>query len=153
MSIKRFVRGHLAACVAVGLAMLGTATGIRIATATGDQNDVQMQSVSKDRLAQEGMHLRQPSRYAVRSDAEARSEALSQFPGATIRESALADVQDSNVPKADGRTAWVVSIVPALGIHAPSSGPAGNPPMAAGSFMLLFFDSQTGDFIFGDIGS
>jgi len=155
MSVKRFMARRLAAFVAAGLAVIGTATGIslRILAAADGQNDVQMQSVSQERLAQEGMHLHHPSRHAGHSDTEARTKAQTQFPRARIRESVLADVQDSNIPDVDGKTAWVVSIVPALGIQAPSSGPPGNPPLSAGNFMLLFFDSQTGDFIFGDAGS
>lgn len=147
--IDRLNKQHLV--IVVGMLAL-TACGISAdRTATATEPGPSITGVSAAQLAQEGMVLAQPSRAALHTQAEAEQAAHGKF-DATILQTVLADVQDGNVPGVDGKTAWVISIMPAGGIYQPSRGPAGNTKRLSGTYMLMFFDSQTGAFIFGTIG-
>ncbi len=114
--------------------------------------DVSLETVPSQRLAAEKLELRAPSRAANVSKSRAEFLARSYFPGSDVRESALAAVRDPNVPVVNGRLCWVVSLSLPGGIYHPSAGPRGNTMRLPASYLLVFVDADTGDFVFGDMG-
>lgn len=133
------------ACVAIAATIPLLAAG---------NDSVTLQTVSATRLAAEGMSLHQPDISASVTQAEAIQSAALEFPPSPqIRESVLALVQDANVPLIDGRTLWIVSLMPPGGFMPPSTGPAPGTDVPPASYILVFIDPTTGEFVFGDAGS
>jgi hypothetical protein len=78
------------------------------------------------------------------------------FPGTAnaVKEQLLAKVQDPSVPSIDGRTLWIVSLAVAGGLPQPGAGPSGaNNPRRVASYVLVFLDPSSGQFVFGDAGA
>jgi hypothetical protein len=133
------------ACVAIGVTIPLLASG---------NDSVTLQTVSAAQLAAEGMSLHQPAISASVTQAGAIQAASAAFPPSPlVRESVLARIEDANVPLIDGRTLWIVSLMPTGGFMPPSAGPAPGAPVAPARFLLVFIDPTTGEFVFGDAGS
>lgn len=131
---------------------IGSVVVIGLAIANiGATQPLNLQSVTARTLGASGWQLTQPGpleRPTIQADA-ARRVVLSQFPGAQVRETVLAHVYNNHVVPNLDRMVWVVSIVPAGGIH-------GNPPPGGapiqGSYFLVFVDASTGQLLMATSG-
>jgi hypothetical protein len=111
---------------------------------------VTLQTVTASRLSAIGMYLYQPTVSGTVSESQAENAAAAAVPSSSgVRESALARVVDPNVPQLNGGTFWVESM---SGFQAPSAGPPPGVSLTE-SFMLVFIDPSTGQFVFGVGGS
>lgn len=151
--LTREPRARLGATL-LALAAIVAVTGfsLSVKTARGNTVSIVLPSVSSSTLAASGFALTAPTASASTSDAQAVKRALSEFPGATVRDSTLALVANPEVPiLGDGRLCWVISIVPPGGIWSVSSGVPGHSRLP-GSYRLVFVDASTGDFVLSVAG-
>jgi len=108
-------------------------------------------AVSADRLAESGTVLLNPFPWDRPEITQPQAErlALQQTPGATVLQSVLAEVVETNAGAKQPRLCWVVSLPASI---VSSYGPPGSAPLRA-TFNLVFIDAHSGDFVFGSAGS
>jgi hypothetical protein len=136
-------------CVVVGamtlaLSVCSTAfSQVNHAAATGTVPA--LQSVSAQRLAEDGITLAAPSSAPGVSADDVQATALQHFPGSQVRERVLAVVRDDHVMPAINGLFWIVSIVPPGGIWSSNH-------QSEGTYDLLFIDAMSGKYFFGTKG-
>ena len=107
-------------------------------------------AVSADRLAESGTVLLNPFPWDRPEITQSQAErlALQQAPGATVLQSVLAEVVETNAGTKQPRLCWVVSLPASL---VSSYGPSGSAPFRA-TFNLVFIDAHSGEIVFGSAG-
>src|SRR5437867_4335737 len=109
---------------------------------------------SSESLAQVGIVLSAPDGRARVDGVSAVDRVTQEFPGASIREIVLAQVDDTHAVPERHCLCWVASIVPAGGLSFPSSGPPGaSRTVAVPSYMIVLFDANSGAFVEGAASS
>lgn len=157
--IERIRHRRLAflATLVVALGAAGAA-GLTVGGAFGQsESSPQLSTVTAKQLAEAGITLGVPAQAtgagAIISPSQARNDAVSAYPGATVRETVEAELNDVHIRPAVHTIAYAVSIVPPGGIRAPSAGPAdasgrsGPSNVVAGSYLIVFVNAHTGSFI------
>lgn len=144
--------------VAILLAALlggGLVIARSLAFATGAQQPPALASVDAATLQREGITLGTPTGAAVASQASVEQQALQQFPGSSVNQTVLAEFSDMHHVPAIQTLAWVVSLSPPPGFHAPSNGGfrSGTQSISSASYLVLVFDAGTGAFVEGTTGS
>jgi hypothetical protein len=112
-----------------------------------------LNSVSASTLAEAGIQLRAPSGSAAIRQATAQQTALQAFPGtSTVRETVLADLSNTHHVPAINTLVWAVSLTVPSGFCPASAGPPpGNRGMRV-SYLVVFIDAATGEFIMATSG-
>jgi hypothetical protein len=107
---------------------------------------VALASVSAKTLGVSGWQLTQPGTMETATiSREAAVQAVSSaFPGAQVREVAIAHVHNDHIVPTLDRLLWVVSILPPGGIQ--SKPPSGFSP-TKGTYFLVFVDPATGQIL------
>jgi hypothetical protein len=149
---RRYTRKVFAGTLLV--AVIGVVSGVSLAGAHTRHNDVvTLTTVSTATLAASGTTLTTPSTSnppvtAAQADAVA---VKSQGGGNVVLEHALANLTDTGVPGMTNRLAWVVSVMPYGGFTWSHGGVGTGPPQRA-TYMLVFVDANTGDYLYGASG-
>lgn len=122
--------------------------GLAVAPAATGPSAVTMQSVSAADLAAQGITLQQATSAAAVTQTKAAGLASARFPGSTVREIVLAQVTDNYSVPVLRRTCWVVSLTPPAGAGTVTGGPPPGRPHKT-TYLILFFDAQSGAFVEG----
>ena len=69
------------------------------------------------------------------------------MPGSAIRETVLADFSDTHHVPAIHALAWVISLADASGFRPHPAGPARGGAVVQPSYLVVFIDAGTGEFI------
>lgn len=155
LSSPKIVRRVFVFTVVATMGMVATssswgARGILAVTPSGPT----LTTVSSATLAAEGVSLSAPSTQtpaisAAQADSVAENSVV---PNATVREHILADLTDSTKPDIADRLVWVVSVMPPGGVWSVGGPGSGAPSRQPGTYMLVFVDAQTGEFLYGVSG-
>src|SRR5215470_2697 len=105
-----------------------------------------LKSVSAAFLANVGIELKTPTSSAKVSEDAAQQAAVRQIPGSAVRETVLADFSNTHRVPAISTLAWVVSLTVPSGFRM-SSGPFPGRSHQKPSYLVVFIDARTGDFI------
>ena len=74
------------------------------------------------------------------------------MPGSTVRETVLADFSDTHHVPAISMLAWAISLTDASGFRPHSAGPARGRVVVKPSYLVVFIDAGTGEFIIATKG-
>jgi hypothetical protein len=145
MLIVRMNR-RLALVTAGAVTALAVAGATLAAAATTNPTPV-LNSASATDLAQAGIQLKGPTSSAAVSQAVAQQTALQEFPGSTVREAVLANFSNTHHVPEINTLAWAISLTSPSGIDPASVGPPPGHPGLKLSYLVVFIDAATGEFI------
>lgn len=149
--VRRFLIFAIVALTA--FAVSGFSTGESQILPTGTTAGPGLATVSAATLAAEGVTLAFPTTDAAVSGAKAEAVAEnSVIPNSTVREKVLANLTDTTVPGMTNRLVWVVSVMPPGGVWATGGGVPGITERQAGTYMVVFVDAMTGQFLYAASG-
>jgi hypothetical protein len=149
---RRYARKMLAASLVLGV--IGVVCGFTVAAAHTRHNDgVTLSTVSTATLAASGIQLTTPSTSNPPvTAAQADAVGVNSFGGGNdVLEHTLANLTDPGVPGMTNRPVWVVSVMP-YGGYPWSNGCLGCGPPQQATYMLVFIDANTGDYLYGTSG-
>lgn len=133
---------------AILAALLGAAVSAAVVlslSASATAQPPTLTSVSPRALTERGISLDTPAQAATVSRDAAVRVALWFQARSEIRDAVVAQVRAAGLPEINGRTCWVVSIMPPGGIWSVIGEPGA--PRLPQKYLLVFVDARTGAFL------